>query len=160
MAFLDSMSISASALTASRLRMDIISENLANVDSTSTADKEAYRRKVVVYEPYTAQTTFAGTLGRTIKVLEKPLIKGSYFDNATSVQDKGVKVTRIIEDEAPFTVSYDPTHPNADEDGYIELTNVNSTKEVIDMMAATRSYEANITALNAVKQMATKALEL
>lgn len=160
MAFLDSLSINASALTASRLRMDTISENLANADSTSTATSEAYRRKVVVYEPYTSDSTFAKTLGKTIKVLDKPLITKDAFSDGTSVQDKGVKVTKIIEDEAPFTVSYDPTNPNADEDGYVELTNVNSTKEVIDMMAVTRAYEANITALNAVKQMATKALEL
>ncbi|MCR4926198.1 MAG: flagellar basal body rod protein FlgC [Clostridiales bacterium] len=160
MAFLDSLSINASGLTASRLRMDIISENIANADTTSTPTSEAYRRKVVVYEPYSSGDTFSGTLGKTIKVLDKPLIKGSYFKDDVSVQDKGVKVTKIIEDQTPFTVSYDPTNPNADEDGYVELSNVDTTKEILDMMSATRAYEANITALNAIKQMATKALEL
>ena len=158
MAFLDSMSINASALTASRLRMDIISENIANAGTTSTATSEAYRRKVVVYEPYTTQNSFAQRLGKTIKVLDEPLIKE--HDDGVSVQDKGVKVTQIIEDQTPFTVSYDPTNPNADEDGYVEISNVDTTKEVLDMMAVTRAYQANITALNAVKQMANKALEL
>lgn len=158
MAFLDSMSINASGLTASRLRMDIISENIANADTTSTATSEAYRRKVVVYEPYTTQSSFAQRLGKTIKVLDEPLIKD--HDDGVSVQDKGVKVTQIIEDQTPFTVSYDPTNPNADEDGYVEISNVDTTKEVLDMMAVTRAYQANITALNAVKQMANKALEL
>ena len=158
MAFLDSMSINASGLTASRLRMDIISENIANADTTSTATSEAYRRKVVVYEPYTTQSSFAQRLGKTIKVLDEPLIKE--HDDGVSVQDKGVKVTQIIEDQTPFTVSYDPTNPNADEDGYVEISNVDTTKEVLDMMSVTRAYQANITALNAVKQMANKALEL
>lgn len=158
MAFLDSMSINASGLTASRLRMDIISENIANAGTTSTATSEAYRRKVVVYEPYTTQSSFAQRLGKTIKVLDEPLIKE--HDDGVSVQDKGVKVTQIIEDQTPFTVSYDPTNPNADEDGYVEISNVDTTKEVLDMMAVTRAYQANITALNAVKQMANKALEL
>jgi flagellar basal-body rod protein FlgC len=138
MGFLSSLDISASALTAQRLRMNVISENIANADTTRTENGEPYRRRVV-------------SMG------ERP---GSFSDELRSATGGGVMVTAIVEDSSAFEYDYDPTHPDANADGYVAYPNVDETEEIIDMMAATRSYEANVTALNATKSMAAKALEI
>ncbi len=138
MGFLSSLDISASALTAQRVRMNVISENIANADTTRTADGEAYRRRVVA-------------MG------EKP---AAFSDALKSATGGGVMVTGIVEDSSDFEYEYDPTHPDANADGYVAYPNVDETEEIIDMMAATRSYEANVTAINATKSMAVKALEI
>lgn len=138
MGFLSSLDISASALTAQRVRMNVISENIANADTTRTDSGEAYRRRVV-------------TLG------ERP---ASFSDELKSATGGGVMVTGIVEDASDFEYEYDPTHPDANEAGYVAYPNVEETKEIIDLMSATRSYEANVTALNATKNMAAKALEI
>ncbi|MEA4969058.1 MAG: flagellar basal body rod protein FlgC [Candidatus Pelethousia sp.] len=143
MSFLKSMDISASALTAQRVRMDVIAENLANINTTRTAEGEPYRRRYVVMQQREDQT-FAGMLERA---------------KATS-NGNGVRVTEIREDESPFKLDYDPDHPDANEEGYVQMPNVDLVVEMVDMMAATRSYEANITATNAIKSMALKALEI
>lgn len=143
MSFLKSMDISASALTAQRVRMDVIAENLANINTTRTAEGEPYRRRYVVMQQREYQT-FAGMLDRA-----KAKSNGS-----------GVRVTEIREDESPFKLDYDPDHPDANEEGYVQMPNVDLVVEMVDMMAATRSYEANITATNAIKSMALKALEI
>ncbi len=143
MSFLKSMDISASALTAQRVRMDVIAENLANINTTRTAEGEPYRRRYVVMQQREDQT-FAGMLDRA-----KAKSNGS-----------GVRVTEIREDESPFKLDYDPDHPDANEEGYVQMPNVDLVVEMVDMMAATRSYEANITATNAIKSMALKALEI
>ena len=139
MGFLSSLDISASALTAQRMRMDVISENIANASTTRTASGEPYRRRVSVL----AERTGA------------PF--SDYFDEA---RGNGVIVSQIVEDMSAFNLEYDPDHPDADEQGYVSMPNVDETKEIIDMMSATRSYEANVTVLNAVKSMAMKALEI
>ncbi len=143
MSFLKGLDISASALTAQRLRMDVIAENLANVDTTRTAEGGAYRRRYVVMQE-NKQHNFGAFMERALG----------------SSQDSGVKVTEIKEDTAPFKLDYNPNHPDANEEGYVEMPNVDLAVEMIDMMAATRSYEANITAVNAFKSMALKALEI
>ncbi len=143
MSFLKSMDISASALTAQRVRMDVIAENLANINTTRTAEGAPYRRRYVVMQQREDQT-FAGMLDRA-----KAKSNGS-----------GVRVTEIREDESPFKLDYDPDHPDANEEGYVQMPNVDLVVEMVDMMAATRSYEANITATNAIKSMALKALEI
>ncbi|MFD2670108.1 flagellar basal body rod protein FlgC [Marinicrinis sediminis] len=138
---------SASALTAQRLRMDIISSNIAN--ATTTRGKKVgdtwlpYQRKMVVMEP--RQSQFAQMLNQEIQG-EAP--------------GNGVRVSRIIEDQAPFKSVYDPSHPDADENGNVWLPNVDIAKEMVDMISATRAYEANVTALNASKSMIMKALEI
>lgn len=151
MAFLSSLNISGSGLTASRLRMDIISENIANQTTTRTngADGEAvpYRRKLVSLAPKMAE----GEFGTVFK---------SKFRSTVSETPRGVQVVKISEDERDFKPVYNPEHPDANEDGYVMMPNVDPVKETIDMMAATRAYDANITAFNAIKGMATKALEL
>ena len=144
MAFLGSLDISGSGLAASRLRMDILSQNIANAATTRTEDGGPYRRKMVVYEP-AEQSSFKHMLQNKINETSTP---------------KGVKVTKIVDDTSDFTPVYDPTHPDANEDGYVMMPNVNPIKETIDMMAATRAYDANITVFNAVKGMAVKALDM
>jgi len=145
MAFLSSLNISASALTASRLRMDVISENIANSSTTRTQEGGPYRRKMVVYEP-----------------VEEQSFKAMVESSVASAQGQrgGVRVAGIVEDQTPFTPVYNPEHPDADENGYVLMPNVDLTKEVLDMMSVTRAYDASITALNATKNMAAKALEI
>lgn len=138
MGFLSSLDISASALTAQRVRMNVISENIANADTTRTDNGGPYRRRVV-------------SMG------EKP---NAFSDALKSATGGGVMVTGIMEDSSDFEYEYDPAHPNANADGYVAYPNVDETEEIIDLMAATRSYEANVTALNATKSMAAKALEI
>ncbi len=142
----NSFDISASALTAQRLRMDVIASNIANAETTRGQYVNGrwvpYQRKLVVLEP-NGQPSFAQVLNGQMKQA-----------------GEGVKVTRIYEDQAPFKQVYNPTHPDADANGFVLLPNVDVLKEMVDMMSATRSYEANVTALNASKAFVTKALEI
>jgi len=136
------MSISASALTATRLRMDVIAENMANSSTTRTADGGPYRRKYVVFQERVNDRGFA-----------------TFFNRARK-SPGGVRVVQIGKDMSEFKLDYDPTHPDADENGYVRMPNVEVVQEMTDMMSAYRAYEANITALNALKDMAVKTLEL
>ncbi|WP_375200183.1 flagellar basal body rod protein FlgC [Bacillus sp. RS11] len=151
MSIFHGMNTTASALTAQRLRMDVISSNMANMDSTRArqvnGEWEPYRRKSV---------TLTAQEGQFSKFFNAALGK-----NAKSGVGNGVKVTQIKEDrETPFKLVYDPTHPDANADGYVNMPNVDPLKEMVDLMSATRSYEANVTVLNANKSMLTKALEI
>ncbi len=145
MAFLNSLNISASGLTAQKYRMEIVAQNLANAQTTRTEDGGPYRRKLVVLSEITGTANFAGTLRTAMN------------ENASP---GGVEVSAILEDADDFKVEYDPSHPDADADGYVRLPNVNTVEEMVDIMAASRLYEANITAFNAMKDMAAKALEI
>ncbi len=142
MSFLQSLNISGSGLTAQRLRMDVISENIANIDSTRTEAGGPYRRKMVILS----------STGDFQSMLMKNINKNEV--------NAGVEVTDIVEDESDFKLVYNPEHPDADENGYVSMPNVDSLKETVDMMEAYRAYQANITALNTAKQMAVKALEI
>lgn len=151
MSIFHGMNTTASALTAQRLRMDVISSNMANMDTTRArqvnGEWEPYRRKSV---------TFTAQEGQFSKFMNVALGK-----DAKSGVGNGVKVTRIAEDrETHFKLVYDPTHPDANADGYVNLPNVDPLKEMVDLMSATRSYEANVTVFNANKSMLTKALEI
>lgn len=144
MSFLSSFDISASGMTAQRQRLDIAAENISNSETTRTASGGTYRRKMVVLEeiPSTSfRTRFNSLLNRTAS-------KG------------GVKVTEIIEDQRDLNPVYNPDHPDANEEGYVMMPNVDLVKETVDGMSATRSYEANITAFNAMKLMAQRALDI
>jgi flagellar basal-body rod protein FlgC len=145
MAFLSSLNISGSALTAQRLRMDVISENIANASTTRTEKGGPYRRKMVVLEP-AGQSSFR-------RMMEDHMNSGEQAAG-------GVQVAQILEDQSPFTPVYDPANPDANDQGYVMMPNVDPTKETLDMMDATTSYNANLTAFNAVKGMAAKALEM
>ena len=142
MGFLDSMSISASALTATRMRMDVILENMASSNTTRTENGEPYRRKYVVFQEITDDKDFS-----------------SFFNKARK-SPGGVRVVRIGTDMSEFKYDYDPSHPDADEDGYVRYPNVEVVQEMVDMMSAYRAYEANITAINTFKDMAVKTLEI
>lgn len=147
MAFLSSFDICASGLSAQRLRMDIASENITNIDTTRTEAGGAYRRKVVVFESYGSNS------------FKEALLNASRGRGISS-RGVGVRVADILEDDREMKMVYNPEHPDADESGFVEMPNVDLLKETADAMSATRSYDANITALNAVKLMAQKALEI
>ena len=148
MSFLGSMNISASALTATRLRMDVIAENIANIDTTRTENGDPYRRKYVVFQERTNDRDFRAIFNRARLSPGPPIAPG------------GVRVIHIGNDMSEFKLDYNPSHPDADENGYVRLPNVEVVQEMTDMMAAYRAYEANITALNAFKDMAVKTLEI
>jgi flagellar basal-body rod protein FlgC len=145
----DSLNVSASALTAQRLRMDVVSSNIANASTTRgtmvNGKWEPYRRKMVVMEP--REKAFD-------RVLQGEIQKQS------QTQLQGVRVTGIVNDQTPFKMVYDPSHPDANAGGYVMMPNVDLSKEMVDLLASSRSYEANVTAFNTGKSMMLKALEL
>lgn len=145
MGFLNSIDISATGLTAERLRMDVISQNIANVDTTRTSSGGPYRRKLVVLKEIDNQNSFS-----------------DMFDAARGNQvGNGVEVEAIINDnKTPLNRVYDPGNPDADNTGYVNYPNVNIVSEMVDMISATRAYEANVTAVNSAKSMIEKALEI
>ena len=147
MAFLSSFDISASALSAQRMRMDIAAENIANIDTTRTERGGAYRRKDILFESYGA-----GSFREALRTASQ----GQGFPG----RNAGVRVAGIIEDDREMKQVYNPGHPDADESGFVTMPNVDLLKETVDSMSATRSYEANVTALNAMKLMAQKALDI
>jgi flagellar basal-body rod protein FlgC len=142
MSVFDAMNISASGMTAQQLRTDIISQNIANVNTTRDADGNVYKRKTVVFAEKDA-ATFSDALSM-----------------ATGKVGSGVKATQIVEDNSPGRMVYDPSHPDANADGYVTYPNVNTVTEMTDLIDASRSYEANVTAFNATKSMALKGLEV
>lgn len=143
MAFLSSLDISGSALTAQRLRMDVVAQNVANIDTTRDADGNPYRRRMVIFQ---AQDT--------------PSFREAMNDSISGTAGTGVRVTEIIEDPSEFKLEYNPSHPDADEFGYVRKPNVELAREMVDMMSATRSYEANITVLDSTRNMAMSALDI
>jgi flagellar basal-body rod protein FlgC len=134
------LDISASGLTAERVRMDIIANNIANANTTLSVNGEPYKRKSVVLASKT-DTSFSMDLQENIK-------------------NMGVEVVKIVDDAAPPKLKYDPSDPNADADGFIRLPNVNVLNEMVDMISATRSYEANATAIESTKSMVKSAFEI
>lgn len=144
MSFLNGIDISASGLTAQRLRLDVISQNIANINTTRTDQGGPYRRKAVIFEEKTPSQPFADVLAKSRQAQAQG----------------GVRVAKIEEDDSPFIMNFDPGHPDANEDGYVAMPNMNIVSEMVNMISASRSYEANVTAMNAMKSMAVKALEI
>ncbi|TYR82716.1 flagellar basal body rod protein FlgC [Priestia megaterium] len=147
MSVFQNMNITASALTANRLRMDVISSNMANVETTRgtyvDGQWQPYRRKMVVMQSASGPSFSS--------VLNSEMQKSN---------QSGVKIKKIIEDQSPFKLAYNPSHPDANDQGYVQLPNVDPLKEMADLISTTRSYEANVTVLNANKSLLTKALEI
>ena len=142
MSVLNSFNIIGSALTAERFRMDTVLQNISNADTTRTENGEPYRRKQVVFTE-----------------------REVGFKNALKAEDLkvnggGVRVTEVVESERDFVPVYDPTHPDANEDGYVMYPNVNTAEERVDLIEAANAFEANLTALSLVKSLAMKALEI
>ncbi|HHW15643.1 MAG TPA: flagellar basal body rod protein FlgC [Firmicutes bacterium] len=134
------LEVSASALTAERLRLDVIANNLANANTTRTPEGGPYRRQVVVFAPRTDE--------------------GSGWPLADRGAGGGVRVVGIMPDSAPLRRVYNPGHPDADAEGYVTMPNVDPVVEMVDLIAATRAYEANVTVITETKNMALRALEL
>ena len=145
MAIFSGMNVNASGMTAQRLRMDVISENIANANTTRTKEGGAYVRKnVVLTQKVTPTHSFGDVLNRTIGGVSN-----------------GVKATAIVNDtDTDMNIVYDPSHPDADENGYVTYPNVNVVTEMTDLIDATRSYEANATAFEASKNLASAGLKL
>ncbi|HEY3315728.1 MAG TPA: flagellar basal body rod protein FlgC [Bacillota bacterium] len=148
------MDISASGLTAQRLRLDLIASNLANANTTRTEQGGPYRRQVAVMEQR-GPSLFSRYLGSAAQ----RRAAGTGTEAAGTVGG-GVRVASIVEDPTPSKLKYEPGHPDADENGYVSLPNVNVVTEMVDMIEATRAYEANVTAINSAKSMALRALEI
>ena len=148
MGIFNSMNISASGMTAQTLRMDTISQNIANVNTTRDENGEVYRRRTVVFSEKSSDA-FSSALAMSTR------------RRASQLNGNGVKVTAIVEDHVEsLKAVYDPSHPDADENGYVMYPNVNTVTEMTNLIDATRSYEANVTAFNATKNMALKGLEI
>ena len=141
MDILNSFKISGSAMQAQSQRLDTISSNLANIETTSTPEGGPYKKKSVYFQ-------------------STPLSFKEELDGSLRRATQGVKVTKIIEDQSPPRKIYNPTHPDADGEGYVAMPNVNHMEEMVDMMSATRSYQANATVVKSAKRMAMKALEI
>ena len=145
MSLFGAIDISGSGLSAERLRMDVTAENLANAQSTQGADGQPYRRKEVVLRQ--AGGGFDASLSAAM--------------GATGASPaRGVEVVAIAEDQAPNRRVYDPGHPDADAEGYVSMPNVDPVTEMVDLIAASRAYEANVTAMQTAKSMFSKTLDL
>jgi flagellar basal-body rod protein FlgC len=140
-----SLDVSASALTASREQMNVTAENLANAQTTRTADGGPYRRKSVVLESAEVGARFDDALDGAMRRGESP---------------QGVQVSGIVEHEAPPRLVHDPGHPDANAEGYVAMPAVDSVTEMVDLIAASRAYEANVTAMQTAKQMFSRTLDL
>jgi flagellar basal-body rod protein FlgC len=143
MDLLTSLKISSSGLAANRKRMEAISSNIANSQTTRTAEGGPYRRKEVVFGSEPARDSFA------------EILEGELDEKAQNVH-----ATEVLSSNRPPIMKYEPGHPDANEQGYVAYPNINVMEEMADMISASRSYEANITAINTAKQMAMKALEI
>ena len=145
MGLMQSMRISASALLAQRLRMDVVANNVANLNTSRTVDGGPYRRQSVVFAEQGREVPFRDFLQR---------------ESGEPGRGGGVQVTEIREDNTPPRRVYDPQHPDADEEGYVLLPDINVVTELTDLVSARRAYEASVTVLNATKSMALRALEI
>lgn len=143
MGVFDSINISASALNAEKTRIDVITKNIANAKTTKTTGGTPYRRQMVVLEEN-----------------KKNLFKEHLDKQMNNINSGGVKVSKIAEDDAPFKLVYEPGHPQANAEGYVEMPNVDTVKEMVDLISAQRAYDSNVTALNTSKAMLMKALEI
>ncbi len=150
MAFASIMNIVGSGLTAQQLRLDVISENITNMNTTRTEGAGgAYRRKMVRFQSETNRDGFRQALAQVATASNRGAEKAG-----------GVRVTEILEDQSELPVTFDPDHPDADEFGYVEMPNVTLVKEITDAMAATQAYSANVTAFNTLKTVLQRGLEI
>ncbi|RMH51030.1 MAG: flagellar basal body rod protein FlgC [Zetaproteobacteria bacterium] len=142
--FFSSMSISARGMSAQRERMDVVAQNIANADATRTARGGPYRRRQVVFEAVKAGQSFDSV----------------FRDTMQHDAPRAVRVHSVVEDPTPFREIYNPGHPDADARGIVKMPNVNPVQEMVDMTAAARSFEANVTAMEASKRMFMRSLDL
>ena len=143
MDFFHSIQTSSSGLSAQRLRMNLISGNLANVNTTRTRQGGPYRRKEAIFAAQSTNSTF-----------------NKILTDRQKSQSTGVRVDRVYEDPAPPIMKYQPSHPHANDKGYVAMPNINPLEEMVNMISATRGFEAKVTAIKAAKDMALKALQI
>ena len=153
MAFFSSMNIVGSGMTAQQARLDVISENITNMNTTRTEGGGAYCRKITVMQSEHNKDGFREAMSRAAR-------RGHTVSNRGYEQAGGVKIVEIAEDQSELPLVYDPTHPDANEEGYLELPNVTLVKEVTDAMAASQAFSANVTAFNALKQVVQRGLDI
>ena len=146
MGMFDGLEISASGLTAERMRMDVVAQNLANAQTTRGADGQPYRRQEVVLQERTPTSGFGAALAGAM--------------GGRTGTPGGVQVAQIAKDQTPLKRVYDPGHPDADANGYVQMPNVDSVSEMVDLISAQRAYEANVTAMQSAKQMFSRTLDL
>ena len=146
MALFSSLDIAGSALTAERFRTDVVLQNIANADTTKTESGDPYRRQQVVMQDIPLN-------------FEQELQKANGSTTAQTASG-GVKVTQVVQSDRDFTLRYEPDNPDADANGYVRYPNVDKTEEMVDLMAASNAYEANLTALSVVKAMINKTLDM
>lgn len=165
--FLKSLNISASGLTAQQYRLNLVAQNVTNMETTRTEAGGPYKRKTPILQSIdssgsteSGRKTFKWHLDTAINDTQHRHTMSSTVGNVYTSADKGVRVSEVIEDPTPGKIVYNPDHPDADEDGYVEMPNVELLQEMVDAMGASRSYEANVQAFNAIKLMAQKALEI
>jgi len=151
MSLFNALDISATGLSAQRIRMNLIAENLANINTVNTPQGGPYRRKDAIFVSLDTIQPFSHFL---------ELFKGKAIQPGWSGTAKGVKVANVIEDNKPAKMIYQPQHPNANAQGYVAMPNIDIVSEMVNMISAARAYEANITVLSAAKSMMQKALEI
>ena len=152
MSFLSTINIIGSGITAQHLRLDVISENVTNINTTRTEEGGPYRRKMVVFQAQNAtRDAFRVAMDRA---------RNGMVSNAGFETSGGVRVVEIAEDPSDFKLKYDPTDPDANEEGYVELPNVDLVKEITDSMAASQAYSADVTAFNVLKSVISSGLEI
>jgi flagellar basal-body rod protein FlgC len=139
MGFYTSIEVSATGLSAERLAMDTIANNIANVNTTRTAEGGPFKRQLVIFSQKTDPSTMAAN--------------ATGDPNDPSASQAGVQVVGIVPDQGPDRLVYDPTHPDADANGYVHMPNIDVVKEMVDMMTASRAYEANVTAIQEARNM-------
>jgi flagellar basal-body rod protein FlgC len=143
MSLFNSLSVSASGMTAERQRAEVLVENIANADTTRTATGGPYRRQDVVFQSQDVKSPFS-----------------SIFDSQMSSQGTGVGISQVITDQSDPDRRYMPGHPDADQDGYVAFPKVNPAEDMVDLLGASRSYEANVSAISAVKDMIQRSIDL
>lgn len=143
MSLLSSLSVSASGMSAQRERAEVLVENIANADTTRTAEGKPYRRRDVVFQSDSVSSPFS-----------------SVFQNQLDGQAKGVSVSDIVVDDAEPERRYMPGHPDADQNGYVAIPRVNPAQDMVDLLGASRSYQANVSAISAIKDMVQKSIDL
>ena len=152
MSFLSTINIIGSGITAQHRRLDVISENVTNINTTRTEEGGPYRRKMVVFQAQNAtRDAFRVAMDRA---------RNGMVSNAGFETSGGVRVVEIAEDPSDFKLKYDPTDPDANEEGYVELPNVDLVKEITDAMAASQAYSADVTAFNVLKSVISSGLEI
>lgn len=159
----DAIDISASGLSVQRLKMNLISENIANAETTRTPEGEAYRRKLAVVETGVPGEKFSQSLHRAQLSLSRSdgeHMPAEPFKRSSPCSVPGVHVAQVEEDPSPFRMVYDPSHPDADAEGYVAMPNVNIVQEMTDLINTSRAFEADVTAINSTKDMLRKAIKL